>query len=54
MGRIGKNGYVIPVAKIIVPDWGIKLTLAKVCLTGPPGYIGWQDGSGTTNPMLGR
>ena len=40
MGRIGNRGYLIPVAKLIVPDWGRKLTPAKGCLTDPPGYIG--------------
>jgi hypothetical protein len=30
------------VAKFIVPDWGLKLTPAQGCRTGPSGYIGWQ------------
>jgi hypothetical protein len=32
----------ISIAKVIVPDWGIKLTPAWGFRTGPPGYIGRQ------------
>ncbi len=43
-----------PEAKFLVPDWGIQLTLAQVCRTGPLGYIGCQAGTTTLEPESAR
>ncbi len=32
-----------PVAKFVVPDWGIKSS----CRTGQPAYVAWQAGTTT-------
>ncbi len=34
-----------PVAKFIVPEWGIKSILALGCRTGPPAYVAWRAGT---------
>ncbi len=33
-----------PVAKFIVPDWGIQLTPVLGCRTGLPSYVAWRAG----------
>ncbi len=33
-----------PEAQFLVPDWGIKSTMAQSCRAGQPGYIGWRAG----------
>ncbi len=41
-----------PVAKFIVPDWGIKLAPAQGCRTGPPAYVHLYSRRGAgTQPM---
>jgi hypothetical protein len=37
-------GHLSSETKFLVPDWGIKSTVAYGCRTGPPAYVAWQAG----------
>ncbi len=36
-----------PEAQFLVPDWGMKPTLASGCRSRPPAYLAWRAGSKT-------
>ncbi len=37
----------VPLAKLLVPDWGIKSTMAKGCRTDPPANVALRAGTTT-------
>ncbi len=47
-----ENAFIMKAVRtFIVPDWGIKLTMAQGCRTGPPAYVAWRAGTGGNKEM---
>ncbi len=40
-----EDGAMYPVAKFIIPDRGLKSTMALGCRNGPPAYVAWRAGT---------